>query len=176
MQRTAALLCGLLLLVGFAQAGTLSGRVVSLSDVDTITVLDPANKQHKIRLAGIDAPEKAQPFGTRARQYLSELIYLKDVDVIWRKHDRYGRIVGKILVAPPGACSAVEPRCPKTLDVGLAQIAVGLAWHYKQYANEQTEEDRKRYAVAEYDAKAKRAGLWQDRNPVPPWEWRHKSR
>ncbi len=166
----------LFLLVGFAQAGTLTGRVVALSDGEPITVLDPAKKQHKIRLAGIDAPEKAQPFGKRARQYLSELIYLKDVDVIWRKHDRYGRIVGKIIVAPPGACSAVEPRCPKTLDVGLAQITAGLAWHYKQYAKEQTEEDRESYSFAEEEARAKRSGLWQDKNPAPPWEWRHTGR
>ena len=65
---------------------------------------------------------------------------------------------------------------PKTLDAGLAQITVGLAWHYKQYAKEQAPEDRERYAFAEDEAKAKHAGLWQDKNPIPPWEWRHQKR
>jgi endonuclease YncB( thermonuclease family) len=176
MQRTAASLCGLLLLIGVAHAEVLTGRVVAISEGDTITVLDRANKQRKIRLAGIDAPEKAQPFGTRARQHLSELIYLKQVDVEWRKYDRYGRIVGKIFVAPPSGCSAGEPRCPKTVDAGLVLVATGLAWTYKQYAKEQPPEERQRYARAEWDARAKRIGLWQDKNPVPPWEWRRRRR
>jgi endonuclease YncB( thermonuclease family) len=175
MHRTAALLCCLLLLIGVGHAEVLAGRVVAISDGDTITVLDRTYKQRKIRLAGIDAPEKAQPFGTRARQYLSELIYLKQVDVEWKKYDRYGRIVGKIFVAPPKGC-ATEPTCPKTVDAGLALVATGLAWHYKQYAKEQPPDERQRYARAEWDARAKRLGLWQDKNPVPPWEWRHKRR
>ena len=79
-------------------AGTLIGKVVGVSDGDTIIVLDQQKKQHKIRLAAIDAPEGRQPYGKRSEQHLSELLYRKDVEVEWKKHDRYGRIVGKVLV------------------------------------------------------------------------------
>jgi endonuclease YncB( thermonuclease family) len=104
------------------------------------------------------------------------MVYDKPVSVEWTKHDRYGRIVGKVMVSSPDACPDASPDCPKALDAGLAQITVGLAWHYKQYAKEHTEEDRERYAFAEDEAKAKHAGLWQDMNPVPPWEWRAEKR
>jgi endonuclease YncB( thermonuclease family) len=159
-----------------AFANTLSGRVVAVADGDTITVLEENHRQHKIRLAGIDAPEAHQPFGNRSRQNLSDLLYAKDVDVNWRKYDRYGRIVGKVMVASVSACPPVHLDCPKTLDAGLAQITVGLAWHYKQYEKEQTEEDRERYGFAEFEARAKHVGLWQDKKPIPPWEWRHQMR
>ena len=72
--------------------------------------------------------------------------------------------------SPDARCQ--HAACPKTLDVGLAQITVGLAWHYKRYAPEQSEEDREHYAFAEEEARARRAGLWREREPVPPWEWR----
>ena len=156
-----------------AYADTLSGRVVAISDGDTITVLDTSDKQHKIRLSAIDAPEKGQPFGDRSKQHLSDLLYDKAVAVAWKKYDRYGRIVGKVMVAPPNSCRPARSDCPKTLDVGLAQITVGLAWHYQKYAKEQTYEDRERYAFAELEAKAKHVGLWQDEEPVAPWDWRH---
>lgn len=152
---------------------TLTGRVVGVSDGDTITILDVEKNRYKVRLMGIDAPEKKQPFGARSKQHLSYLVYDKLVIIDWTKHDRYGRIVGKIMVAARDACPPLEQNCPKMLDVALAQITVGLAWHYKQYAKEQTEEDRERYSFAEDAARAKRAGLWEDNAPVPPWEWRH---
>ena len=157
-----------------AYAETLEGRVVSIADGDTITVLDDKKHQHKIRLAAIDAPGKAQPFGARAKQNLSDLVYDKTVAVDYKKYDRYGRIIGKVMVAPANACPAVRHDCPKTLDTGLAQITVGLAWHHNQYENEQTEEDRERYAFAEKEARAKRVGLWRDPHPVSPWQWRTK--
>ena len=84
-----------------ARADTLSGTVVGVSDGDTITVLDADREQHKVRVAGIDAPEKSQPFGQRSKESLSRLLYGKDVDVDWRKRDRYQRIVGKVAVADP---------------------------------------------------------------------------
>ena len=95
-----------------AYADTLSGRVVAISDGDTITVLDTSDKQHKIRLSGIDAPEKGQPFGDRSKQHLSDLLYDKAVAVAWKKYDRYGRIVGKVMVAPPNSCRPARPDCP----------------------------------------------------------------
>ncbi len=95
----------------------------------------------------------------------------KAVEIRWHKRDRYGRVVGQVWVVSPDArCQG--PACPKTLDAGLAQVTVGLAWHYKKYAGEQSEEDRERYSFAEIEARAKRAGLWRDAEPVAPWVWR----
>lgn len=159
------------LLLGTAHADTLNGRVVGVADGDTITVLDADRQQHKIRLQGIDAPEKAQPFGQRSKESLSAMAFNKDVRVEWAKRDRYGRIVGKVWVQP-ASC----PACPMTLDAGLAQLTVGLAWWYQKYAKEQSPEDAGRYEFAEHEARAKRAGLWADGHPVPPWEWRKGER
>ena len=145
-------------LVGIAQADTLSGRVVAVHDGDTITVLDTNRTQHKIRLAGIDAPESKQAFGSRSKQNLSNLIYNRQVTVNWQKHDRYGRTVGVVLV--------------DSHDVNLEQIRAGLAWWYRQYAKEQTPNDRQLYERAENEARAAKRGLWADANPVPPWKWR----
>ncbi len=158
-----------LLLVDAAHAETLTGIVVGVSDGDTITVLDAERQQHKVRLSGIDAPEKAQPFGQRAKENLSRLVFKKEVAVDWTKRDRYNRIVGKVMVQPSDC-----PKCAKTLDAGHAQITVGLAWWYRKYANEQPPEDRGTYEFSEQEAKARRVGLWIDNDPMPPWEWRHR--
>ena len=157
------------LLVSIAHADTLTGRVVGVADGDTITVLDADRQQHKIRLGGIDAPEKAQPFHQKSKENLSRLVFNKYVRVEWDKHDRYGRIVGKVWVQP-ASC----PTCPMTLDAGHAQITVGLAWWYRNYAREQSPADRGAYEFSEQEAKAKRVGLWSDPDPVPPWEWRRR--
>ena len=154
-------------------ADLLEGRVVRIADGDTLTVLDADQVQHRVRLAGIDAPERAQPFGERAKQNLARLTFGKPVEIRWHKKDRYGRVVGQVWVVSPDArCQGAG--CPKTLDAGLAQVTVGLAWHYKQYAGEQSEEDRERYSFAEIEARAKRAGLWREGDPVAPWEWRRR--
>ena len=155
-----------------AQAYTLSGRVVAISDGDTITVMDVHKRQRKVRIAGIEAPEKTQPYGDRSTRHLSDLVYDKSVDVEWRKYDAYGRIFGKVMVAAPNACPAVRTDCPKTLDAGLAQIVAGLAWHYRHYEEEQVPQDRAAYSFAENVARRKRTGLWADTAPVPPWQWR----
>ena len=147
----------------------IQGRVVSVSDGDTITVLDADHQQHKIRLSGIDAPEKAQPFGQRSKENLSRLVYDRDVTVEWRKKDRYGRTVGKVMVAAP-VCREVI--CPKTLDACHAQIVAGMAWWYRQYAREQEPGDANRYEQSEQEARSRRIGLWTDPQPTPPWEWR----
>ncbi len=167
----------LLILAGWgAVAATIEGRVVGVTDGDTVTVLDADHRQHKIRLAGIDAPEKAkndenegQPFGQRSKENLSRLVFNKDVRVDWTKRDRFKRIVGKVWVQPPDC-----PTCPMTLDAGHAQITVGLAWWYQRYAKEQSPADRGAYAFSEKEARAKRVGLWRDPDPVPPWEWRRR--
>jgi endonuclease YncB( thermonuclease family) len=152
-------------------AATPTGTVVSVADGDTITVLDANHEQHKIRLSGIDAPEKAQPFGRRSMESMSAMVFGKAVDVQWHKHDRYQRIVGKVMVQPSDC-----PTCPKTLDVGLAQLTVGLAWWYQKYAKEQSPEDAGQYEFAEHEARAKHVGLWADGHPIPPWDWRKGER
>jgi len=141
-----------------SRLSTFSGRVVGVDDGDTIIVLDADNQTHKIRLQGIDAPEGGQAFGDRSRENLSDLVFGKDVTIEWFKRDRYGRIVGKVLVDGRDAC--------------LDQVSAGMAWHYKYYQSEQTAEDRKLYADAETEARASRLGLWTDANPIPPWDFR----
>lgn len=158
----------LLLASGAVRSEILEGKVVGVADGDTITVLDSDKIQHKIRLSGIDAPERGQPYGNVSKQHLADLVFGKTVTVETTKKDRYGRSVGKVSVQPTDC-----PTCGRTLDANLAQITVGLAWWYRQYAKEQSPEDRGRYEFAEKEARAKRAGLWKDAKPVPPWEWRH---
>ena len=144
------------------QAATIEGRVVGVADGDTITVLDGSRTQHKIRLSGIDAPEKKQPFGQRSKESLSDLVYSKTVTVETDKTDRYGREVGKVLI--DGS------------DANLVQVQRGFAWHYKAYEREQSANDRKAYADAENEAKAAQRGLWKDTAPVPPWDFRKAKR
>ena len=157
----------LLVIAPAVQAETLMGRVVGVADGDSVTVLDGKLEQHKIRLQGIDAPEKAQPFGQRSEENLSRLVFNKDVRVEWSKRDRYDRIIGKVWVQP-----VTCPTCAMTLDVGHAQITVGLAWWYRKYAGEQSAADRGAYEFSEQEARAKGVGLWSHPDPVPPWEWR----
>lgn len=151
----------LLLISGQASSDTLTGEVVALSDGDTITVLDGAKTQHRVRLAGIDAPEKRQPFGDRSRQNLAAIVFRRQVAVDWRKADRYGRIVGRVTVGQ--------------VDAGLEQVRAGMAWHYKAYAREQSVDDRAEYAAAEEAARASRIGLWRDADAVPPWDYRRST-
>lgn len=158
------LILGLLitLLTPAAWAQILTGRVVGVTDGDTITVLDDQRVQHKIRLAGIDAPEKSQAFGQRSKAFLSSLVFSKPVVVETQKTDRYGRTVGKVLVGDR--------------DANLALVVAGLAWHYKKYETEQSASDRMIYASAEQDARVARQGLWADPSAMPPWEWRAQKR
>jgi endonuclease YncB( thermonuclease family) len=151
-------------------AADIAGRVVSITDGDTLTVLDAQNQQHKIQLAGIAAPGKTQPFGQKSKATLSAIAFNRDVEIVGNKLDRYGYTIGKVMVADP-TCNM--PACPKIHDAGLLQIQSGMAWWYKQYAREQAPKDRQDYEVAEFQAKIHRAGLWSDTNPVPPWVWRH---
>ena len=141
--RSRHLLAPLILLASLvAHAETLTGTVVAVADGDTITVLDANREQHKIRLSGIDAPEKAQPFGQRSKESLSAMVFNKEVRVDWEKRDKYKRIVATVWVQPVSC-----PTCPKTLDAGLAQLTVGLAWWYRKYAKEQSLEAAGRYGI-----------------------------
>lgn len=165
----------LLALSGSCQAD-FDGRVVGLSDGDTVTVLVPGNIQFRIRLSGIDAPEKTQPFGARAKESLSALVFGQWVTVEGDKLDRYGRTVAKLWVAPLEASCRGTPTCPRTVDANLNLVATGMAWWYRQYAREQIPEDRIRYSEAEETARNRKLGLWRDPGPVAPWEWRRERR
>ena len=151
-----------LLLTFNLQAATLQGKVVSVADGDTLTVLDDKKTQHKIRLQGIDAPEKVQAFGQKSKQSLNQLVHSKMVTVEFEKKDKYGRTVGKVLL--------------NGTDVCLEQIKLGMAWHYKQYQSEQSKEDREIYAQAEHVAKSQAIGLWRDKNPMSPWDFRKQTK
>lgn len=153
----ALLLCSIW--AGTLYGETLQGKVIGISDGDTITLLDGSKTQHKIRLAGIDAPEKSQAFGERSKQHLSDLVFGKTVTVDWNKTDKYGRTIGKVIVDGQ--------------DANLSQVQAGLAWHYKQYEKEQLPADRSSYAQAEVDAKVRKIGLWHDAVQIPPWDFRH---
>ena len=141
------------------EAATLFGKVIGISDGDTIDVLDSSKTIHRIRLAGIDAPEKAQSFGQRSKAHLSDSVFGKQVEVQGGKIDKYGRTIGKILV--------------NGFDANLGQIRAGFAWHYKAYESEQSADDRSLYSMAEEKARSQRLGLWSEKNQMPPWEWRH---
>lgn len=141
-------------------ASRLEVNVVGVTDGDTLVVLDKDKVQNKVRIAGIDAPEKKQAFGHRAQQALASVVYRRDVLLDVYKKDRYGRLIAKIWLAGR--------------DVGLDLVEEGFAWHYKAYAYEQERLDRERYAVAELAARKRRAGLWAEPTPMPPWEFRHQ--
>lgn len=140
----------------------LTGKVVRVVDGDTIYVLDDTNKQRKIALAGIDAPEKDQAYGLAATENLALLVDDKRVVIEYRTGNRYGRLIGKVWL--------------QGVDICLAQIKAGFAWHYKQ--NGHSAEDVELYADSEIDARAEKFGLWRDNSPTPPWEFRrqHRSR
>ncbi len=155
-------------------ADSLQGKVVKVADGDTVTILDDSGKKHRIRLAGIDAPEKDQPYGDVSTQSLVELASDKTVTIEYEKRDRYNRIIGKVLVDPPGEVFCLALDCVKKIDAGLEQIKAGLAWHYKYYQMEQSEEDRKLYSKAELEARTRQIGLWVSKDKMPPWQWRRK--
>ena len=138
----------------------LQGKVVSVADGDTITVLDAEKNQHKIRLQGIDAPEKAQAFGAKSKQALYEMVHGKTVQVSFEKSDKYWRILGKVLLDGQDICHQ--------------QIKAGLAWHYKKYQNQQPLVDRDAYSASETAAKSEKLGLWSDPRPVAPWDFRKR--
>jgi endonuclease YncB( thermonuclease family) len=151
---TLALLLGTLL-AAVAHASTnavVEGRCVGVHDGDTITVLTEAKEQVKVRLHGIDAPELGQAFGRNSKQALSDRVFGKEVRVAVVDTDRYGRTVGEVYAA--------------TNWVNKAMVEAGMAWHYTAYSKSEE------LATAERTAREKRLGLWTDREPVPPWEFR----
>ena len=157
---TLGLLVSLLFALVDAKAEVLVGTVVGITDGDTITVLAKDNSEHKVRLMGIDAPEKTQDFGDESKKALSNYIYQKEVTVAYKKLDKYQRKVGKVILYEQDIC--------------LAMIELGMAWHYKDYEKEQSKTDRDLYSQAEVKARESRIGLWQLSKAIKPSEFRHK--
>lgn len=152
----AILLGGLILFGPLCFADTLLGRVIGISDGDTLTLLQANQVQRRIRLAQIDAPEKTQAYGDRSKQSLSTLVFGQTVRVETDTQDRYGRTVGTVFL--------------QGLDINLEQVKRGMAWVYRRYAHDPL------YLEAEETARTERAGLWQDPAPKPPWDYRHPDR
>lgn len=156
MKKPLIIICILLNLA--INADTFEGKVIKITDGDTVHVLDVSHHKEKIRLAGIDTPERKQPFGGKAKRHLASMIGNKTVTVEYSKRDRYGRIVGKILY--------------QGKDINLEMVRAGLAWHYKKYQKEQSKLDRNLYAAADSFVKTNEIGLFKEKNAVPPWKWR----
>ena len=151
----------LIALCAQAHAGTvITGRVVGVADGDTLTLLDADQRQHIIRLDGIDAPEKAQPFGQASKRNLSALAFDREATAACNKVDRYKRNVCRVTVDEADLC--------------LEQLRAGLAWVFTKYARELAVQRRTDYIGAEQSARTEQRGLWRDAEPVPPWEWRHR--
>lgn len=154
--------CAFIAATSPAIAVELDGVIVGVADGDTVTLLDAGKTQHRIRLDGIDAPERTQPHGQRSRQSLAALAHGRVARADCPKVDRYGRAVCRVTV--------------DGIDLGLEQVRRGYAWHYVKYAHEQRAGDRERYARAESDARSAHAGLWSFSDPVPPWDYRRVAR
>ncbi len=140
-----------------ASADQFTGKVVGIADGDTIQVLREG-KAVKVRLYGIDAPEKAQAFGTQAQKFTGDMVFQKTVTVAIRDADRYGRLVGEV-------------KLPDGRSLNQELVRAGLAWWYRQYAPHDPT-----LAQLEAEARTAKRGLWADAQPVPPWQWRKGDR
>ncbi|MBH9553972.1 thermonuclease family protein [Inhella sp. 4Y17] len=155
-------MCVVACLIGGAQAKAgpfeLQGRIVGVHDGDTVTLLDADNRRHKIRVDGIDAPELGQAFGKAAKVRLSELVARRNVVATCSKTDRYRREV--CLVQVDG------------VDAGGEMLRHGMAWYFRRYARELSQDRRTQYAFLEEQARITHRGLWAETASIPPWEWR----
>lgn len=156
-----AMLCMAVLFSSVVSAATVSGRVVGVADGDTLTVLTATNQQIKVRMAGIDAPEKAQDFGQASKKSLSDMVFGKEVQVEVQSTDRYGRTVGWVSQGQN--------------DINAAQVFRGMAWVYRQYIDVNSAYGQELLRL-EATAKANRNGLWGGYNPVAPWDFRRAPR
>ena len=150
------LLVFLFLCVSCAADPTLKGSVVKVTDGDTIVLLIN-NQEQRIRLNGIDCPERGQAFGTVARSFVGDLVFSKEVRVVSEGLDRYQRVLGWVYLE--------DGRC-----LNHELLKAGLAWHYKDYNSDPD------LAAMEVSAKAAKKGLWVDPHPIPPWEYRRNRR
>lgn len=142
------------------------GRVSAVTSGDSLTVVVNEREQVRVRLVGIDAPEPYQDFARESRSSLGAYASGREVRLDMVGQDRQGRTRARVWAAE-GSCS--QPGCPKTLDLGLVQVAAGMAWHDPAQDKDVPAADRQRYGEAEFMAKARRLGLWAGKNPQPPW-------
>lgn len=143
-------------LISFAcHAQKFTVKVVSISDGDSFAAINSDNLQLKFRVFGIDAPEKKQEFGNKSKDYLSSLIFGKDVSVAVQSQDSWGRYIAYVYT-------------PTGEDVSLLMLQSGMAWHFKKF--DSTED----YARAEERARARKLGLWSHPDPTAPWDFRNK--
>ena len=145
----------LLALIYLAAADTLTGKVVRIADGDTVTILVGSN-QVRVRLFGIDAPERGQDYSRKSKEALADLVFDKEVRVVVHDKDRYGRTVGDIYIGG--------------LLVNEKMIKDGWAWNYAHYSKS------KHYAELEREAREAKRGLWAGKNPIPPWDYRAQER
>jgi endonuclease YncB( thermonuclease family) len=169
-----AALLGLLALASLSCSAadeSLTGRVATVIDGDTLTIVDEAKATHRIDLHGIDAPEGGQSFGAKASANLNRLAAGKTVRADCVKRSRRDTRLCTVWTYPSD-CTA----CGYTLDLGLMQVLQGYAWHYTLSESAQSPQMQAQYSVAELEAKTKKAGLWGENSPVAPWDWRKKAR
>lgn len=145
-----------------ALAAQIEGKVIRVSDGDTIVVLDGNKRQQRVRFLGIDSPELKQEYGRSARKNLSDKIAGKKVTISFDERDRYGRILGTVYLGES--------------NINLLQIEEGYAWYYRYYARDVQPSLRRAYDRAETQARKARLGLWQQKDPTPPWDWRRENR
>lgn len=142
----------------YSSTGIAISSTVYVVDGDTIRLKD-RGEWKRVRLQGIDAPEKDQAFGKDSTEALVTCVYkAKKIRVEWNKKDKYGRLLGKVLA--------------DGMDCNLSQIKLGYAWHYKLYQQDQTDLDRQLYSKEEIISRHSNTGLWKDKCPTPPWDWR----
>lgn len=146
---------------GPADTGVLTGESIAVQDGDSFVLRTPDGRRLRIRIAGIDAPEKGQPFADVSRRHLAALLRGRSLQVEVRKLDAFGRHIARV--------DTVDG------DVALAQIEAGLAWHFQRYAADQPPDERLRHAQAQERARAAGAGLWRDPSPEPPWSFRRRA-
>ena len=149
--------CLLLFWSNLALAANFSGLVVSVIDGDTLEVLN-GHHTERIRLYGIDCPEKGQPYGNKAKQALAALTFRKTVTVHEHGYDRYKRTIGDVLLGDG-------------TNVNHKLVADGWCWWYRKYAPNDSALEK-----LEQEARENRKGLWTDPAPIPPWEWRKRNR
>ncbi|MBP6817648.1 MAG: thermonuclease family protein [Burkholderiaceae bacterium] len=140
----------------------LSGRIGSIADGDSFTLIADDGRRIGVRVGGIDAPEKGQPHADQSRDNLVRLLARGALEIEPIKTDPYGRQVARVRAGGE--------------DVGLSQIEAGLAWHFVRYAADQSPQERTRYAQAEREARQAGRGVWADPAPVAPWLHRRRKR
>src|SRR5690606_33140118 len=134
-----------------------SGKVIHVTDGDTITVLTEAKKQEKIRLIGIDCPERGQAFGKRAADFTKDLVALEVVTIQTFGKDKHGRTLGEVILGDG-----------RNLSQEL--VKAGYAWWFFKYSYDE------HLGILEVKAKIAKVGLWKDKNPIPPWIFRHRDK